>query len=404
MPPKKTILKKKVVKTKSQKLGIYKVGEFESNSGMIIMSDPSYDDPPDKPKKRDRLTATKLKNVAKGKWNAYAKYIKVNVVVVMYAFHKDIIIDNVPNIEWEKCYCDVITGSGQIAIADSEHYRNDWDTYWKECSESMHADREGDRWQLLCSTLTTDKNNIDMITGGVAANGESIGETYRTFCHKNKSGEIDAIKVLLTDDDYDVHELTDDEEFARVRALPSHYVSVSDDEEDPEQYTFSEVISKKVKPKRSVMEYRLEQRKIVQNFSNRGSQIEYNDKSVPTFDTKMITDITEYMKQNEKYKEEAIKRRKAFKSNDNMRKQIQKLDDKYPEYVDLGQINIVKHKNMFDITNIANIVDTDVAPNKLNKKGTSRNKSTKLDIDDDEDDDISIELNGRAKKVSVKHA
>jgi major membrane immunogen (membrane-anchored lipoprotein) len=152
------------------KKNIY-VGSFENNNKMVV-SDPSYQFNEEKYKHDSWNLYALISNAKKGKWNAWIyqyEYIKGGKRnAILYAIHSSKLAENdnpnkIDKAKWKK-NMEIGVDTGQIAICDMDHYRNDTDTKNKKLAsyiEPSDLKDPGEKWYSMVCAITYNTNPLE---------------------------------------------------------------------------------------------------------------------------------------------------------------------------------------------------------------------------------------------------
>ncbi|USG65016.1 tetratricopeptide repeat protein [Brevibacillus ruminantium] len=180
----------------------FPLGEFESNSGTLLVSDPCYE--------RDIWCQGVVENAARGKWTAVVEKLDMgdwgDRCSALMVYHESLL--EFGHITWEPCSFVIGVDSGQAGVFDESVYRND---------ESVIGPTEfmpEDKWYSSCCDQTLGELGAGLINGG-AVSSSGLGDgAYEAFVCQNQDGVIVAVKIvfLTAEDLYDWEEEEETEE------------------------------------------------------------------------------------------------------------------------------------------------------------------------------------------------
>lgn len=188
------------------------VGEFEVESGKIIVSDPSYEF-------KDEKTGFELNTVIpvnNGKWEVYIKKFpqdktRINELIIFNGDNNDNDVDNVDNVDdiiniintnnnWIKIAM-IGVDSGQAGFFDLKHFRKDSDVKTTDIIPSyVTVDDKGDKWYAMCCGKTynekTKEYDLGIISYGVVSSSGYGNEYYGLYSIKYNNKVI-GLKMIF---------------------------------------------------------------------------------------------------------------------------------------------------------------------------------------------------------------
>ncbi|WP_454192509.1 DUF4241 domain-containing protein [Paenibacillus sp. Marseille-Q7038] len=167
---------------------IIQLGNFEVNSGQIVVADPCYE------LDTNTVIMGVLELVANGTWNTEVEKVEIpdwgEANAKLTAYHKSV-AEQGKFLEWIKCPFVVGVDSGQAGIFDRNHYR-----------ASDASDREGNadtdsKWYLACCDITDNGEEAGVLTGGVVSRTGTGDGAYGVYKAVNGESQVVGVKILF---------------------------------------------------------------------------------------------------------------------------------------------------------------------------------------------------------------
>ena len=180
-----------------------RLGEFEVESGILVVSDPCYN--------LGSNWNFELENVKCGIWEAFAQYSDEDDFGIRIAALGVKQIDqemDISEMELEDNYYiddDIFdwindrigVDSVQVSIVDKKYYRNDEELQDYTCDFTF-----GDsKWYNLCCNKSLSEESAGMIPGGVVSESGFGDGCYEAALHVNGFGKIDMVTVYFIGDE-----------------------------------------------------------------------------------------------------------------------------------------------------------------------------------------------------------
>lgn len=237
-------------KVRNYVLAIKKTGEFEIESGSILICDPYFNPPYDNvdPEEDPSIWGI-LKQVIKGKYVSYIRYTNVFQIGLFFAFHESIDLrKEIMNLKWIECKFPVKSVTGEFGIFDLKHFRQDDDSYGVFKGDYNNTSRDGDRWCGMCVNRTNSGKYAGVIPYGAVINIRELGTTYKAYCVKNDKKKVIAIKIVINEPELSIlHNGMEDLKDDIMRKIPNVYRPKVDYIDPIVQYTVTaKYIDKKV--------------------------------------------------------------------------------------------------------------------------------------------------------------
>lgn len=165
----------------ARKPGFHKIGQFEMTSGIAIVSDPCYE--------LGTWCQAKIKNVKRGKWNAYIEFKKKPLlgtcVTEVFAVHEDFKHEDIDINDWKPSPLRVGMDTAKAGIFDLDHYRNDTDADGHKYKKRkvISGKGPGGEWRSMCCDIT----EYGIVPGGCLACSGADGEYGFYTLTKKKS-------------------------------------------------------------------------------------------------------------------------------------------------------------------------------------------------------------------------
>src|SRR5262245_18830000 len=178
------------------------LGQFEVVSGEVAVCDPGYD----RQLVQKGAIATKVRNVAKGTWQARAvRHVMDNPADVrcgeLRAFLASLPVPDAP--AWQEIHPDIGVDSGQAGFFDWQHFHSPAvvprDHPWKGPTLDPK-----DLWYSLCCDVTLYGPNAGVIPfGAVSSSGWGDGG-YRAYALRDATGMVIGLRlVFISLDEYE---------------------------------------------------------------------------------------------------------------------------------------------------------------------------------------------------------
>lgn len=169
------------------------LGKFKTPSGVVYISDPSYDPP----KEKGSFEMNRLIKVPKKEWDVYITQSgDRNASIIMERKKTKKEYSETPK---NSNKFSIGVDSGQAGFFDSKHYKNDKDTKNKPLADYIDINGEGDKWYAMVCNITIDtKLNAGILPfGAVSSSGYGDGEYEVIVNYYGKEvGSIEIIFIL----------------------------------------------------------------------------------------------------------------------------------------------------------------------------------------------------------------
>ncbi|OAB36515.1 DUF4241 domain-containing protein [Paenibacillus glacialis] len=167
-----------------------KLGNFELNSGQLVVSDPCYE------LNKDTIIMGVLDNVLNGTWLGQVEKTEVRdwgeACSKLTAYHNSV-AEQVEHLEWVKCSFIVGVDSGQAGIFDINKYRiPDSDVQDTDTNTDTDSD-----WYLSCCDITESGHEAGVLDGGVVSHTGMGDGTYGAYIAKNQDNQIIGVKIVF---------------------------------------------------------------------------------------------------------------------------------------------------------------------------------------------------------------
>lgn len=164
------------------------LGNFEVNSGQLVVSDPCYE-----------LNATTiimgvLDNVLNGIWIGQVEKVEVRdwgeACSKLTAYHHSV-AEQEANLEWVKCPFIVGVDSGQAGIFDKDKYRI------LDANAPKGSTVTDSAWYDSCCDITESGEEAGVMDGGVVSR-TGIGDgTYGVYRTTNDQNQVVGVKIVF---------------------------------------------------------------------------------------------------------------------------------------------------------------------------------------------------------------
>ncbi len=165
------------------------LGEFEVNSGQLVVADPCYE--------LDRTTIIMgvLENALNGTWTGQVEKAEVRewgeACAKIAAYHSSV-ADRADSLEWVKCPFIVGVDSGQAGIFDVEKYR--LPDAGAQPGGSPDPDSE---WYYACCDVTESGEEAGVLDGGVVSRTGMGDGAYGAYMATDGQGQVAAVKIVF---------------------------------------------------------------------------------------------------------------------------------------------------------------------------------------------------------------
>lgn len=167
---------------------IIQLGNFEVNSGQLVVADPCYE------LDTNIIIMGVLESAVSGNWTAEVEKVEIpdwgEANAKLTAYHHSV-VDQGAFLEWIKCPFVAGVDSGQAGIFDINHYRvPDADGL------DVNADTDSD-WYLACCDITENGEEAGVLTGGVVSRTGVGDGAYGVYKAVNDQGQVVGVKIVF---------------------------------------------------------------------------------------------------------------------------------------------------------------------------------------------------------------
>jgi hypothetical protein len=188
--------------------GYKNVGEFQIESGEVLVTDPCYS--------VGTWCQAKVANVKNGTWEALINYDgrkgeRVSDIVVLEKKHRNA-MNNAGNFKWQWQREEVGVDSGQAGIFDLKYFKDDKSVDGMKAASWYYKsskNEKGEFWYCVCCHMTlAHPTESDSYGGGaipygaVASSGYGDGG-YRFATVQDKTGRVVGIRIEFIEDEKD---------------------------------------------------------------------------------------------------------------------------------------------------------------------------------------------------------
>lgn len=167
---------------------IIQLGNFEVNSGQLVVADPCYE------LDTNTVIMGVLELAANGTWNTEVEKVEIpdwgEANAKLTAYHQSV-AEQGTFLEWIKCPFVVGVGSGQAGIFDSNHYRIP-----DVANHSGNADTDSE-WYLACCDITDNGEEAGVLTGGVVSRTGMGDGAYGVYKAVNGQSQVVGVKIVF---------------------------------------------------------------------------------------------------------------------------------------------------------------------------------------------------------------
>lgn len=167
---------------------IIQLGNFEVNSGQLVIADPCYE------LDTNIIIMGVLEPAVSGIWTAEVEKVEIpdwgEANAKLTAYHHSV-VDQGAFLEWIKCPFVAGVDSGQAGVFDINHYRiPDAD------SSDGNADTDSD-WYLACCDITENGEEAGVLTGGVVSRTGVGDGAYGVYKAVNAQSQVVGVKIVF---------------------------------------------------------------------------------------------------------------------------------------------------------------------------------------------------------------
>ncbi|MEF3354954.1 DUF4241 domain-containing protein [Paenibacillus sp. GYB006] len=167
---------------------IIQLGNFEVNSGQLVVADPCYE------LDTNTVIMGVLELAANGTWNTEVEKVEIpdwgEANAKLTAYHQSV-AEQGASLEWIKCPFVVGVDSGQAGIFDRNQYR---------VSEVSNLDGNADtdsEWYLACCDITDNGEEAGILTGGVVSRTGMGDGAYGVYKALNGQSQVVGVKIVF---------------------------------------------------------------------------------------------------------------------------------------------------------------------------------------------------------------
>lgn len=169
---------------------IIQLGNFEVNSGQLVVADPCYE------LDTNTIIMGVLEPVLNGAWTAEVEKVEIpdwgEANAKLTAYHQSV-AEQGAILEWIKCPFVAGVDSGQAGIFDSNHYRI---PDVADHDRGDHTDTDSE-WYLACCDITENGEEAGVLTGGVVSRTGMGDGAYGVYKAVNKQNQVVGVKIVF---------------------------------------------------------------------------------------------------------------------------------------------------------------------------------------------------------------
>ncbi|MCJ8014208.1 DUF4241 domain-containing protein [Paenibacillus sp. KQZ6P-2] len=164
------------------------LGNFEVNSGQLVVADPCYD------LNTETIIMGVLDSVLNGSWVGQVEKVEVRdwgeACSKLTAYHHSV-AEQEASLEWVKCPFIVGVDSGQAGIFDIQKYRiPDAD------AKDIGSDTDSE-WYYACCDMTESGEEAGVLDGGVVSRTGMGDGAYGVYMAMNGEKQIVGVKIVF---------------------------------------------------------------------------------------------------------------------------------------------------------------------------------------------------------------
>lgn len=167
---------------------IIQLGNFEVNSGQLVVADPCYE------LDTNTVIMGVLELAANGPWIAEVEKVEIpewgEANAKLTAYHESV-AEQRTILEWIKCSFVVGVDSGQAGIFDRNHYRIS-----NAANHSGSNDTDSE-WYLACCDITENGEEAGVLTGGVVSRTGMGDGAYGVYKAENWQSQVVGVKIVF---------------------------------------------------------------------------------------------------------------------------------------------------------------------------------------------------------------